>query len=443
MKNFCLLICLLLVSVFNQIQVSKVNAQNYLISFTGTGESSTVSTVEVENLNSGESLILNGNDILHLISPTGISTIEGNYSSVLRIYPNPLINQSIVEISPPEEGKVMINVYDMTGKAVAQKLCFLEKPTQQFRLSGLKKGLYMVEVLGYSYRFSGKLLCSSKTAGIPKIEVISSVNKSIDGKTLKKGALDSLKIVDMPYQSGDRLKYTVSSGIYRTIKTDIPTRNKALTFNFIQCTDGDNNNYPLVEIGDQMWMAENLKTTRYNDGRTIPLVTDNDEWKNLKTPGVCWYDNTRVDNEPSFGALYNWFAANTAELCPNGWHIPTDAEWKTLELFLGMTLKEADATGFRGQDQGAQLKNTTGWDFQGNGSNYSGFAAYPSGARWSDTGNFHSIGIFSGWWSSSEIFADGAVSRYLFFCHGTINRAADYSCYMSKQNGFSIRCIKD
>jgi len=443
MKNFYLLICLMLVSVLNQIQVSKVNAQNYLISFTGTGESDTVSTVEVENMSSGASLILNGNDILHLIAPTGNSTTENNYSSVLRIYPNPLISESTVEIFPPEEGGTMIKVYDITGKTVAQSHFFLEKSRQEFRLSGLNIGLYMVDVLGHSYRFSGKLLCSSKTAGIPKIEIISAPNKTIDGMTLKKGAIDSLKIVDMPYTSGDRLKYTVSSGIYRTIKTDIPTNDQVIAFKFIPCTDGDNNNYPVVEIGDQIWMAENLKTTRYNDGTPIPLITENDEWRNLKTPGVCWYGNTRVDNEPYFGALYNWFAANTPELCPIGWHIPSDTEWKTLEMVLGMTRQESEATGFRGIDQGTQLKSTTGWDFQGNGNNTSGFAGLPSGARWSDTGNFHSIGIFSGWWSSTEIFGDGAVSRYLFFCHGTVNRSADYSCYMSKQNGFSVRCIKD
>jgi uncharacterized protein (TIGR02145 family) len=287
------------------------------------------------------------------------------------------------------------------------------------------------------------LLCNSKTDGIPKIEIISGTNKSLHGKTLKKGAADSLKIVDMPYTSGERLKYTVNSGIYRTIKTDIPNQDKALIFNFIQCTDGDNNNYPVVEIGDQTWMAENLKTTRYNDGSPIPLITNHDEWRNLKTPGFCWYGNNIEANEISVGALYNWFAVNTKELCPVGWHVPTDEEWKTLEIFLGMTTKEADATGFRGTDQGTQLKSNTGWDSGGNGSNTSGFLGFPSGARWSDTGNFHSIGIFSGWWSSTEIFGDGAVSRYLFFCHSTVNRAADYSCYMSKQNGFSVRCIKD
>ena len=98
----------------------------------------------------------------------------------------------------------------------------------------------------------------------------------------------------MEYTTGDRLKFTGISGNYSTVKTDIPESDKTITFNFIACTDGDNNNYPVVEIGTQVWMAENLKTTKYSDGTDIPLVTSNTAWIPLTTPGYCWYNNNEA-----------------------------------------------------------------------------------------------------------------------------------------------------
>jgi uncharacterized protein (TIGR02145 family) len=431
-----------LVAVFSYIPALKVNAQNYLISFEGTGESTTVEKVEVENLSSGALLTLNGFDILQLTEPTDIAAMSISHSAI-RIYPNPMFDQSILEIFSSVSGKALITVTDITGNTIAQIQGYLEHTRQEFRLSGLKKGLYLVSVLGNSFQYSEKIISYGRTNGIQMIEEITLSNSPGDEKTIEKSAVVSPSIIDMPYSSGDRLKFVVRSGTYSTIKTDIPTQDKALTFNFVKCTDGDNNNYPIVQIGDQIWMAENLKTTKYNDGTKIPLVTDNCEWGNLKTPGLCWYNNDEAIYKATYGALYNWFAADTSELCPTGWHVPSDEEWKTLERFLGMTWESADESGFRGIDQGTQLKSTTGWKFGGNGSNSSGFSGLPSGARWLDTGCFHNIEVFAGWWSSTESFEDNAVSRYIYFSSSNVHRAADNSCYNGKQNGLSVRCIKD
>ncbi len=437
-------IFLLLLVVFAHFHALKVNAQNHLISFAGTGESTTVETVEVENLNSGASLKLNGSDILRLTDPTDLTAVEEKNNSLLfRIYPNPMIDQSILEFVPPAKGEAMISVIDITGRPVDQIYSYLETGSQEFRLSGLKKGLYLVSVTGTSYQFSKKMISMGSSEGILKIEKIASNQRSANGTLIEKKAGISPTIIDMPYVSGDRLKFVVRSGIYTTIQTDIPTRDKVLTFNFVKCVDGDNNNYPIIEIGNQIWMAENLKTTKYNDGTSIPLITDNCEWKNLKTPGVCWYNYDEASNKASYGALYNWYAADTSELCPTDWHVPTDEEWKTLERFLGMTWESSNKSGFRGTDQGSQLKSTTGWQCGGNGSNSSGFSGLPSGARWLDTGKFQGLGTFAGWWSSSEIFGDGALIRYLYYYYNSVNRMAEYSSHMGKQNGFSVRCLKD
>ena len=95
-------------------------------------------------------------------------------------------------------------------------------------------------------------------------------------------------------------------------------------------TDKDDNVYHTVTIGTQTWMAENLKTTKYNDGTAIPLVTDSTAWTSLLTPAYCWYNYDATTYKNTYGALYNWYAVNTGKLAPIGWHVATDAEWTTL-----------------------------------------------------------------------------------------------------------------
>ncbi len=97
----------------------------------------------------------------------------------------------------------------------------------------------------------------------------------------------------------------------------------------------DGNVYNIVIIGTHVWMKENLKTTKYNDGSNIPLVIDSTTWVNLTTPGYCWYNNDATSHKNTYGALYNWYAVNTGKLCPAGWYVPSDTEWQTLMNYLG------------------------------------------------------------------------------------------------------------
>jgi uncharacterized protein (TIGR02145 family) len=148
-------------------------------------------------------------------------------------------------------------------------------------------------------------------------------------------------------------------------------------------TDVDNNTYKVVKIGTQVWMAENLKTTRYNDGSAIPLVTDNTEWNNLTTPGYSWYNNDSATYAQTYGALYNWYTVETGNLCPTGWHVPSDAEWTTLTDYLG---GEAIA--------GGKLKETgtAHWDSPNTGAtDETGFTAFPGGNR-TKNGPFSNLG---------------------------------------------------
>ena len=194
-------------------------------------------------------------------------------------------------------------------------------------------------------------------------------------------------------------------------------------------TDIDGNVYSTVTIGTQEWMAENLKTIRFNDGTPIPLVTDNTAWSNLSTPGYCWSDNDTT-NKSTYGALYNWYAVNTGKLCPKGWHIPTDAEWTILTDYLG-GLKVA----------GGNLKSTTSWvgiDLV-NASNSSGFSALPGDSRNLD-GTFNNVGSHGYWWSASESESDshGAWMRRLNYCSSSV-----YCNSYPKMYGLSVRCVKN
>lgn len=201
-------------------------------------------------------------------------------------------------------------------------------------------------------------------------------------------------------------------------------------------SDIDGNSYKTVKIGSQEWMAENLKTTKYKDGTLIPYVTDKTVWKNSTTPAYCWYDND-IANKDIYGALYKWYTVNTGKLCPAGWHVPTDDEFNTLELSLGMPSAVVNEWGWRGTDQGEQMKNDAGWASDGNGTNKSGFSALPAGYRNYTAGDYFGIGVITYWWSSSDEGLN-AWYRRLDGANKDI-----YKANTTKTSGKSIRCVKD
>jgi uncharacterized protein (TIGR02145 family) len=200
-----------------------------------------------------------------------------------------------------------------------------------------------------------------------------------------------------------------------------------VTFNTL-IADIEGNLYNIVTIGTQVWMAENLRATKYNDNTSIPLVTDNTAWGNLITPGYCWYNNDETTNKQLLGALYNWNTVITEKLCPAGWHVPTDDQWTTLTTYLG---GESIA--------GGKLKETGNihWT-NGNvgATNETGFTALPGGDR-DYNGLFSRIGMTGTWQSSTPYVGKG---MYIIM-YG--NQAAVSHSSSAKVNGYSVRCLKD
>jgi uncharacterized protein (TIGR02145 family)/uncharacterized repeat protein (TIGR02059 family) len=190
--------------------------------------------------------------------------------------------------------------------------------------------------------------------------------------------------------------------------------------------DIENNSYSTVTIGTQIWMAQNLKTTRYNDGITIPLITDGSIWGSLNTPAYCWYNNDVAGNKNVYGALYNWYAVETAKLCPSGWHVPSDTEWNTLLTFLG---GESIA--------GGKLKETgfLHWQNPNTGAtNETSFTALPGGSR-RNIGLFNYLGSNGDWWSVTEGFGYLDYSMFNSYIHVGIGN-------VQKESGLSVRCIQ-
>jgi uncharacterized protein (TIGR02145 family) len=205
--------------------------------------------------------------------------------------------------------------------------------------------------------------------------------------------------------------------------------------------DIDGNRYNTVTIGDQVWMAENLRTTRYRDGRDIPEVTDNGSWTTLDSGAWC-HQNNDPGNESLHGRLYNWFAASDEYICPQGWHIPTETEWQTLEMELGMPSEQLNWVGFeRGADEniGGKLKSTELWVPPNLGAtNETGFNALPIMARFYFNGEFDVMGYVGIWWSSSESSSNNAWERVLNqYSSGIFREGKD------KRNGYCLRCLNN
>ena len=209
------------------------------------------------------------------------------------------------------------------------------------------------------------------------------------------------------------------------------------TITYGSTTDQDGNTYKTVTIGTQVWMAENLKTTKCIDNTSIPQVTDNTEWINLNTPGYCWYNNDADANRAIYGALYNWHAVNTDKLCPTGWHIPSNAEWITLRTYLG------------GEDiAGGKLKETgvSHWQIPDAGAtNESGFTALPGGGRASIgigfEGKFGGQGIDCSWWSTTRLNSEPSSPIWGFRIHTDNSRLYRSEFYV--RDGVNVRCLKD
>ncbi len=210
-----------------------------------------------------------------------------------------------------------------------------------------------------------------------------------------------------------------------------PTNSSIISFNsnltYGTVKDIDGNSYKTIVINGAEWMAENLKVTKYNDSTSIPYVSDSVAWADITTPAYCMYGN-KIENKDLYGLLYNYYVVNTKNVCPKGWHLPSDQEWADLTSNLGGASLAGGKMKEAGDYHWIGLNEFT--------SNSSGFTALPGGVRDYD-------GVMVGqrymgyWWSSTEQSADFTYVRYLH------NDAHCERSYILKNYGISIRCLKN
>jgi uncharacterized protein (TIGR02145 family) len=200
-------------------------------------------------------------------------------------------------------------------------------------------------------------------------------------------------------------------------------------------TDQQGNVYKTIVIGTQEWMAENLNTSVYRNGDPIPTNLDDATWQNT-TSGAWAYYNNDVSYACPYGKLYNWYACVDArQLCPVGWHEPTDAEWSILTNYLGGQV----AAGGKMKSTGT-IEAAMGLWYSPNtaANNSSGFSGVPGGIRY-DFGGYGNNGYVCGWWSSSDYDLPNAYYRGLTYSDGPVVRSNNFV----KQYGYSVRCLKN
>lgn len=200
--------------------------------------------------------------------------------------------------------------------------------------------------------------------------------------------------------------------------------------------DIDGNSYPTIKIGEQVWMAENLRVTRYNNGDSIPFLLSTADWAETDLPAYGYFDND-TSNISKFGLLYNWFTVDDKrEVCPQNWHVPSDDEWKQLELTLGMCIQQSERmTAWRGTNEGDKLKLP---EFGGNNSTY--FSALGTGYR-HPSGDYRGLGTDNDYWTSTPYNNNGNREGIL---HGLLaSKSTVVRNFHTPDYGFCIRCVKN
>ncbi len=307
---------------------------------------------------------------------------------------------------------------------------------QAIKISLGETGLFIIKIKSELGIQTFKAMGSPFPKARPVYVNITGQLAAVHGFKATKAALDD----GFSFSLGDSLRFTVYNSKYFAAPISFKvSRSGSLVFNFNEkkgtFTDPrDKKTYKTVKIGTQTWMAENLAYLPSVDSSSNGSETD-PRYYVYDYQGNSVSDAKATDNYTTYGVLYNWPAAKAA--CPSGWHLPTDEEWKTLEMYLGMSQSAADSTNYRGTDEGKKLKSTSGWYDGGNGTDEVGFSALPGGYRYSN-GNVYDLGSYGMWWSTAVIGTAVAWNRALSYGIDKVFRNLNNRAY-----GYSVRCVRD
>ena len=419
-----------------------LNAQDLRVTFTASGASSTVDSVKATNLRTNNSVSLPGNDTLYLELNTGISELSGSGKNGI-VFPNPCSGTATLIFPSIETGTSILCLMNLSGQVLVRISAEILKGDNIFQVSLSKAGVYLISFETGSGISGFKIICTETLEGANRISYKGTMQSNKGSIKLK-----DQNIYRLGYASGDIILYRCRGGVHTTIITDSPDVSKNNTVEFVPCIDPAGKSYAIVKVGTQTWMAENMAW--------LPKVMKPDTGaENLKFYYVYDYNDTVVSaarNNPNYiayGVLYNWPAAmntttrknNTMEfqqaVCPQGWHLPSDNEWKILEMSLGMSQADADTLYLRTSgDVGMKLKSTTAWPEDTLTSNLSGFTGLPGGYR-----NSHDL--FGGRYKYSLFWTSTPSDTMSWYRCFNFNERGVYRMTTLWSQGLSVRCVKD
>jgi uncharacterized protein (TIGR02145 family) len=376
-----------------------------------------------------------------VVGSTGI--LPGNG----KLLPNGLsagISANLMTVTIAERASVEVVTFDLSGKALSKVRKTLDAGNHSISLPYQGAGIHLYRVKSGNIEF---VLKGNMIGGASSVNAVSSQGSSSNHLA---------KQVKVTVAINDVIAATKTGYLnYRVVVTNSDTSGIAIKMiaSAGTVTDVDRNVYQTVLIGNQVWMAENLRVTKYNDGSLIPLDTSTATWYNATTPEYCFYNNTTDSGSiRKYGAFYNWYVVsptNPKKIAPAGWHVPSDSEWTVLEKYLVLNGYNWDGTRDTAQSNkiAKSLAAKTDWytyssttgaignDLTEN--NSSGFSALPGGCR-NSGGYFSSQGYSGYWWSATEYDATLAWDRSLGYGYDYL-----YMYYFLKSCGLSVRLLRD
>lgn len=460
MKNFTMKTMILF--TFLAIASSSI-AQDYQIEFAILDEVLKPETVLVENLSQGTSLELNGDDILNLTDATGLSEIP-NQDQGIHLFPNPMKEQFRLEYKHTESGVILIQITDLLGKVVLEYSEYYQEGLLSFQVQGMNSGSYIVNVKNMTsssiVQKSISAICISQNHHQNKASIsligMQSIFKDSDIIMGKQG--DKKEIIDMPYHAGDELHFTALLRAQPAYKNLIIEESQTLDFEFETLVfDVQDNIYLTKVYNNQNWMIENLSAEVYQDSTEIPTLISDYDWTTATTPAYCWrlFDEETA-REQNLGALYNWYAVETENICPIGWHVPTDGEFEEFVFYLAANGYNYDGTIYEGNNIdeagskiGKALAEKSNWREPEYGeewaigkdmhlNNSSGFNGIGADGRYMSTGEFYWDYYLCNWWTSTASEAEYSWTYFMY-----TEDPALIKTYYFKQGGYSVRCIED
>jgi uncharacterized protein (TIGR02145 family) len=426
---------------------SSLFAQDNYIYFTPSSDTVLIESIKVENLRTNDTLSIEPNATLHIVSGANLKFMALEPQK-FKVFPNPSESNFNISYFAENSGTVNFTIFNISGAVVYKNSFYNKKAYHQLELNAKLSGIYFIQISGDTFSYYIKVIGTADETYIEGIRHANSIdieNENTENDESNIYLKQSLENT-LAYTFGDVLLFTFTSNEGDITKKTLVINQGDyydgeyidLEVSFYRCIDIEGKHYPVIVIANRIWMAENLNTKYFINNNEITTITDNAEWRKTSKPAYSIYANN-ANNSGIYGKLYNWYAVNNeVPMCPKGWHIPSDADWKIIENLI--EVQNIDTIGWRASNSACYLKSATQgiWDLPDKKLvNSTGFTAMPGGMR-ALTGEFHYKDDYAAWWTSSEQNEKNAWCRALDNSSCNIFRE-----HGSKSLGLSVRCVYD